>query len=132
MKMHLVPMLTQHLEHRHSAHSPPSTFSVLSVVAKKDKYTEIPKYNSAEKKKKATALTGNRTRASRVAGENSTTEPSVPYVQNLYINLYMPAHYKIAVGSQASNYHKIIYIKHPREIQYLLAYISPSLYPLAE
>ena len=24
------------------------------------------------------ALTGNRTRASRVAGENSTTEPSVP------------------------------------------------------
>ena len=30
-----------------------------------------------QKKKKGTALTGNRTRASRVAGENSTTEPSV-------------------------------------------------------
>ena len=28
--------------------------------------------------KKILALTGNRTRASRVAGENSTTEPSVP------------------------------------------------------
>lgn len=27
--------------------------------------------------KKKVALTGNRTRASRVAGENSTTEPSV-------------------------------------------------------
>ena len=27
--------------------------------------------------KKKSALTGNRTRASRVAGENSTTEPSV-------------------------------------------------------
>ena len=30
-----------------------------------------------KKKGKSTALTGNRTRASRVAGENSTTEPSV-------------------------------------------------------
>ena len=30
-----------------------------------------------KKKKKVIALTGNRTRASRVAGENSTTEPSV-------------------------------------------------------
>lgn len=28
-------------------------------------------------KKKSTALTGNRTRAPRVAGEDSTTEPSV-------------------------------------------------------
>ena len=31
-----------------------------------------------KKKGKKSALTGNRTRASRVAGENSTTEPSVP------------------------------------------------------
>ncbi len=34
-----------------------------------------------EKKKKKRALTGNRTRASRVAGENSTTEPSVLHVK---------------------------------------------------
>ena len=32
-----------------------------------------------KKKKKICALTGNRTRASRVAGENSTTEPSVRF-----------------------------------------------------
>ena len=37
-------------------------------------------YDLKKKKgKRLTALTGNRTRASRVAGENSTTEPSVPY-----------------------------------------------------
>ena len=33
------------------------------------------------KKKKKSALTGNRTRASRVAGENSTTEPSMLRLQ---------------------------------------------------
>ena len=36
-----------------------------------------------KKKKKEVALTGNRTRASRVAGENSTTEPSVLPVEKL-------------------------------------------------
>ena len=35
-----------------------------------------------KKKKKSSALTGNRTRASRVAGENSTTEPSVLHADN--------------------------------------------------
>ena len=34
-------------------------------------------------KQKSNALTGNRTRASRVAGENSTTEPSVLTCYNL-------------------------------------------------
>ena len=35
------------------------------------------KLREKKKKEKKNALTGNRTRASRVAGENSTTEPSV-------------------------------------------------------
>ena len=35
------------------------------------------KKKKKKRKKKKSALTGNRTRASRVAGENSTTEPSV-------------------------------------------------------
>ena len=34
-------------------------------------------FSSAAKNDNKSALTGNRTRASRVAGENSTTEPSV-------------------------------------------------------
>ena len=35
-----------------------------------------------EKKEKKSALTGNRTRASRVAGENSTTEPPMLVIDN--------------------------------------------------
>ena len=43
----------------------------------------------SRKKKKQFALTGNRTRASRVAGENSTTEPSVRARGLSVINLFL-------------------------------------------
>ena len=41
------------------------------------KFLKKQRKQKKKKKKKVIALTGNRTRASRVAGENSTTEPSV-------------------------------------------------------
>ena len=41
-----------------------------------DNFSEGKKYKTAKQKQtKRDALAGNRTRASRVAGENSTTEP---------------------------------------------------------
>ena len=42
------------------------------------------------KKKKYHALAGNRTRASRVAGENSTTEPPVQaHTDTIFFNISM-------------------------------------------
>ena len=42
-----------------------------------------------KEKKKKSALTGNRTRASRVAGENSTTEPSVQLVGSCVVRVFI-------------------------------------------
>ena len=85
-KKHLVSMPFQHSELHHSKHSLLSSPAAPSEEAKKlnGRYKSsknrvrackvIKRYYS---KKEKHALTGNRTRASRVAGENSTTEPSV-------------------------------------------------------
>ena len=49
-----------------------------SVMTPSHKTERIEKRKKTNIKKKKDALAGNRTRASRVAGENSTTEPPVP------------------------------------------------------
>ena len=55
----------------------------ISASRTKDIVSLLYQENANKKKLKNHALAGNRTRASRVAGENSTTEPPVPSHSNV-------------------------------------------------
>ena len=60
-----------------------SSFGTKSFTSKKKKKIKRKRENPLVYWNKNVALAGNRTRATRVAGENSTTEPPVPHIQNL-------------------------------------------------